>query len=240
MTKASVLVVEDDGAIRRGVVDALSFSGFTVHEAADGVAGLKLGTERHIDLAILDIMMPGMDGLRLLTALREKKHGLPVILLTARGEEDDRVRGLRLGADDYVVKPFGLQELVARIEAVLRRSAERAPSLAVLEIAGRRIDFGRREARLPSGEVVALAEKEAEVLSYLAGNRGRAVSREELLRHVWGFDPTGVQTRTVDMAVARLREQLGDDSRESRVVLTVRGRGYMLGGSADGSGGSAA
>jgi DNA-binding response OmpR family regulator len=163
----------------------------------------------------------------MLTELRKARPRVPVILLTARGEEQDKVRGLKLGADDYVVKPFGVDELIARVEAVLRRSAERPEPVARLEISGRLVDFARREARV-EGRVVALTEKEAEVLRYLASCPGRAVSREELLRAVWGLNPRGMSTRTVDMAVARLRESLGDDPGSPAVIVTVRGRGYML------------
>lgn len=226
--RPTILLVEDDAPIRQGVADALSFNGYHVLQAADGREGLRLGLSAEIDLALLDIMMPGLDGLQLLKELRKSRPALPVIFLTAKGEEADRVKGLRVGADDYVVKPFGVGELIARVEAVLRRSPERPRPTARLELAGRTVDFNRREATLPSGEVRPLAEREAEVLAYLAANAGRAVSREELLQRVWGFDPRGTQTRTVDMAVARLREALDDSPSAPRVIATVRGRGYML------------
>lgn len=228
MPLARVLVVEDDEAIRMGVCDALRFGGYEPLEAADGPRGLELATGGAIDLVLLDIMLPGLDGIGVLTQLRQSHPGLPVIVLTARGEPADRVRGLKLGADDYVVKPFGAEELLARIEAVLRRSAERPRSVERLEIAGRTIDFARREAALQDGTIVQLTERECEVLSYLAANRGRAVRREELLSRVWGIDPRGVQSRTVDMAIARLREHLGDDPGDPSVIVTVRARGYML------------
>lgn len=228
MPLANVLVVEDDSAIRRGLVDALRFNGYAVHEAADGRSGLDLALSLDADIVLLDIMMPKLDGMEVLERLRRAKPSIPVIFLTARGEEEDRVRGLKLGADDYVVKPFGVDELIARVEAVLRRSAERPAPVSKLEIAGRLIDFDRREVTLPGGERRALAQREAEVLAYLAANRGRAIGRDELLARVWGFDPRGTQTRTVDMAVARLREQLGDSPTEPKVVRTVRGKGYML------------
>ncbi|MEZ6318497.1 MAG: response regulator transcription factor [Phycisphaerales bacterium] len=228
MALGTVLLVEDDGAIRRGVGDALRFSGYTVHEAPDGQAGLELCLSVDADLVLLDIMMPKMDGMEVLAELRKARPSMPVIFLTARGEEADRVRGLRLGADDYVVKPFGVEELLARVEAVLRRSAERPFMTPTLEIAGRVIDFERREARLADGSVHVLSAREAEVLQFLAANRGRAVSREELLQKVWGFDPRGTYTRTVDMTVARLREHLGDDPNEPSVIRTVRGKGYAL------------
>jgi two-component system alkaline phosphatase synthesis response regulator PhoP len=224
---ARILVVEDDAAIRRGVVDALGFGGYDVVEAADGEAGLRAADGAEIDLALLDILMPKMDGMALLQALRAQRPALPVIFLTARGEEEDRVRGLRLGADDYVVKPFGARELLARVEAVLRRSAERPQAVHTIQVAGRTVDFERRELRF-DGVRITLSEREAELLCYLARNPGRAISREELLQRVWGVDPRGVHTRTVDMAVARLREQLRDDPTSPSVVLTVRGKGYML------------
>jgi two-component system alkaline phosphatase synthesis response regulator PhoP len=228
MPLASVLVVEDDPAIRRGLCDALRFAGYSVADAADGEAGLRSATGQEFDIVLLDILMPKMDGLQVLTRLRETKPGIPVIFLTARGEEQDRIKGLRLGADDYVVKPFSASELIARVEAVLRRSAERPKSVPTLTIAGRTIDFRRREATLPGGARVLLAQKEAEVLEYLAQNAGRAISRDELLQRVWKLDPRGMHTRTVDMAVARLREQLADDPTNPRVIVTVRAKGYML------------
>lgn len=223
-----ILVVEDDAAIRRGVVDMLRFNGYSVHEAADGKAGLDLALAVDSDLVLLDIMMPGMDGMEVLAELRKSRPEQPVIFLTARGEEEDRVRGLRLGADDYVVKPFGIDELIARVEAVLRRSPARPSRRSALTIAGRTIDFDRREAVLPSGARRTLTEREAEVIGYLAANPGRAVSRDELLQRVWGLDPRGTHTRTVDMTVARIRETLDDDPNEPAVIQTVRGKGYML------------
>lgn len=227
-TLATVLVVEDDQAIRRGLVDALTFQGYAVREAPDGRAGLDAAMASDVDLIILDILMPKMDGFAVLKEVRVAKPQLPVIIMTARGEEPDRVKGLRDGADDYVVKPFSLPELLARVQAVLRRSAERPLPVSVLSIAGRTIDLGRREVTHSDGRRVALSQREAEVLAYLAANSGRAISRDELLERVWGLDPRGVQTRTVDMAVARLREALDDDPTDPKVIETVRAKGYML------------
>ncbi|TAJ10208.1 MAG: response regulator transcription factor [Planctomycetota bacterium] len=225
----TVLVVEDDPAIRRGVCDALRFSGYQVVEASDGAAGLELALRGAYELVLLDVLMPKRDGFSVLEELRKVHPSLPVIMLTARGAEEDRVRGLRRGADDYVVKPFSMSELVARADAVLRRSAERPKGLKEITIAGRHIDFERREALLADGARVALTEKEAALVAYLANHRERAITRDELLRCVWGLDPKGVQTRTVDMAVTRLRERLGDDPAAPRVIVTVRSKGYMLG-----------
>lgn len=224
----TILIVEDDAPIRRGLCDALKFHGHTVRDAADGRAGLDAALATDIDLVILDILMPRVDGLTVLRELRQIKPALPIIMLTAKGEELDRVRGLRDGADDYVVKPFSLPELIARVDAVLRRSAERSGPVKRIAIAGRTIDFLRREITLPDGARVVLSEQESKLLAYLAANRGRAIARDELLSRVWGLDPRGVHTRTVDMAVARVREALRDDPTDPSVIVTVRIKGYML------------
>ncbi len=229
MTIGTVLVVEDDAAIRRGIVDSLKFAGYGVFEAEDGERGLRTALAATPDLVLLDVLMPKKDGFEVLEELRRSRPSLPVIMLTARGTEEDRVRGLRGGADDYVVKPFNTGELLARVEAVLRRSPARPETeVHTLEVAGRTIDFERREATLPDGKTVQLTEREAEVLAFLAANRTRAISRDELLRCVWGLDPRGVRTRTVDMLIARLRDRLNDDRNNPTVILTVRAKGYML------------
>jgi DNA-binding response OmpR family regulator len=221
-----VLVVEDDPAIRRGVVAALVFAGYDVLEAADGPRGLVLAETAEVDLVLLDVVLPGTDGLEILRRVRESRPTRPVILLTARAAEDDRVGGLAAGADDYVVKPFSVRELLARVEAVLRRSPERPRPVAVIACDGLVVDFARREIRHADGDRVELSEKEAELAAYLAAHAGRAISREELLRRVWRLDPRGVTTRTIDMHVMRLREKLRDDTTAPRRVLTVRGQGY--------------
>ncbi len=228
MALANILIVEDDEAIRQGVADALEYAGYGVCESPDGLDGLERACSGAIDLVLLDILMPRMDGFEMLSELRKAKPALPVIMLTARGEQEDKVKGLRLGADDYVVKPFGPDELLARVEAVLRRSAERPVERAMMRIAGRTIDFERREISHEDGTVCSLSEREGEVLRYLAASDGRAISRDELLNRVWGIDPRGVRSRTVDMTIARLREHLRDDSSEPSVIVTVRGKGYML------------
>jgi two-component system, OmpR family, alkaline phosphatase synthesis response regulator PhoP len=227
---AKILVVEDDAAIRRGLVDALTFAGYAPMEAPDGKAGLDAALGAEPDLVLLDVLMPKMDGFTVLRELRKSKPALPVILLTAKGEEQDRVRGLKDGADDYVVKPFSATELLARVEAVLRRSAERPRGVQKVIVAGRTIDLERREVVLPGGHREVLSQKEAELVGYLVANRGRAIARDELLSRVWGLDPRGVHTRTVDMTIARLRELLRDDPANPAVIVTVRAKGYMLAG----------
>jgi len=229
MQPRTVLVIEDDDAIRAGVVDALTFAGYTPLEAATGDDGLALAREADCHAVLLDLILPGADGLEILRVIRRERPTLPVIILTARGAEDDRVQGLRLGADDYVVKPFSVKELLARLQAVLRRSPERPGDLARVAVPGGEADLLRREVRFDDGTRTDLSEREAALLKYLAANRGRAISRDEILTRVWRLDPRGLATRTIDMHVARLREKLRDDPAEPAVVLTVRGKGYMFG-----------
>ncbi len=228
MSRNRILTIEDDPAIRRGIVDALRFAGYDTLEAGDGDAGLELAVRGQFDLLLLDLVLPGREGFEILQQVRRLRPTLPVIILTARGEEADRVRGLRDGADDYVVKPFSVKELLARVEAVMRRSAERPSDLAEVEIPGGRIDLARREVRFDDGRRTELSERELELVHYLAANSGRAIARDELLANVWRITPKGVSTRTIDMHIARLREKLENDPSRPEVILTVRGKGYMF------------
>jgi DNA-binding response OmpR family regulator len=229
MERPRVLVVEDDRSIREGIADALGFAGYSAVQAERGDVGLQKALHGGCDLVILDLILPGADGLTVLAEIRRARPTLPVIILTARGEESERVRGLRDGADDYMVKPFSIRELLARVDAVLRRSAERPLDVTEVPIPGGTVDLGKREVRFASGDHVELSEKEAELLRYLAVNPGRVVAREELLSRVWGVGPkAAVETRTVDMHVARLRDKLKDA--QASILVTVRGRGYRFGG----------
>jgi DNA-binding response OmpR family regulator len=223
-----ILTIEDDAAIRRGIVDALAFAGYEAIQAADGNEGCRAAVGRDYDLLLLDMVLPGLSGLEILREVRSVRPTLPVIILSARGEERDRVTGLRLGADDYVVKPFSVDELLARIDAVLRRSPARPIDIDELPVPGGCVDFARCEVRFIDGGREELSDRERELLRYLAQNSGRAISRDELLANVWQIDARGVTTRTIDMHVARLREKLRDIGDEPRVLLTVRGKGYML------------
>src|SRR3954468_6132456 len=223
-----ILTIEDDAAIRRGIVDALTFAGYDVIEAANGNDGCKAALGREYDLLLLDMVLPGKSGVDILREVRNARPTLPVIILSARGEERDRVTGLKLGADDYVVKPFSVDELLARVEDVLRRSPARPTDIDELPIAGGCVDFARCEVRFDDGGREELSEREWELLRYLACHAGRAISREELLANVWQIDARGVTTRTIDMHVVRLREKLRDTDKEPKVLLTVRGKGYML------------
>lgn len=223
-----ILVIEDDAAIRRGVVDALSFDGYGIFEAGDGETGLKHALQLECDLVLLDMALPKMHGLEVLKEVRRVRPTLPVIILTAMGAEKDRVAGLKLGADDYVVKPFSVAELLARVEAVIRRSPERPSDLAQWTFPAGVADLERREIRYGDGARAELSERESELLRYLVTNPGRAISRDEILQHVWRIDPSGISTRTIDMHVARLRDKLRDSGAEPTLLLTVRGKGYML------------
>jgi DNA-binding response OmpR family regulator len=223
-----VLVVEDDAAVRRGVKGSLRAAGYDVRECATGEEAATDAAAPEVGLVLLDIGLPGRDGIAVLEELRRNRPTLPVIMLTARGAEDDRVRGLDLGADDYVVKPFSPRELTARVQAVLRRSSERPADIPELKLGKLLIDLARHELRLENGSTRALSTREVELLRFLAAHRGRAVGRSELLRQLWQCDPRGIETRTVDMQVARLREKIEPEPSSPRFLLTVRGKGYML------------
>src|SRR5713226_2014502 len=175
MPSPRVVVIEDEPAIRRGVVDVLHATGYQVTEAADGARGLEEAVRRGIDLVLLDLLLPKRDGLDVLAEVRKVRPTLPVIILTARGAEDDRVRGLKMGADDYVVKPFSARELLARVEAVLRRSVDRPAEVHGARLGVAVIDFDRREVRWSDHERIELSETEVAILSFLVANKGRAV-----------------------------------------------------------------
>jgi DNA-binding response OmpR family regulator len=223
-----ILAIEDDAAIRRGIVDALRFAGYQPIEASTGDEGCHMALRRQYDLLLLDLVLPGMSGLEILNKLRQVRPTQPVIILTAKGQENDRVEGLRRGADDYVVKPFSVKELLARVEAVLRRTPERPRDLEQIVIPGAVVDMARHETRFADGQRVALTELEMNLLRYLAQNAGRAISRQEILTSVWQIDARRASTRTIDMHVARLREKLGDDPEHPSVLITVHGKGYMF------------
>lgn len=226
-----VVVIEDEPAIRRGVVDALCASGYTVAEAADGVKGLEEAVRLGVELVLLDLLLPRKDGLEVLSELRKLRPTLPVIILTARGTEDDRVRGLKMGADDYVVKPFSARELLARVEAVLRRSVDRPPEIHAARLGQAVLDFERREVRWSERERTELSETETAILAFLVAHRQRAISREELLTRLWGISPRGMETRTIDMHIARLRTKLRHPAGKAtpEAIVTVRSQGYMAG-----------
>ena len=227
MRTRAVLVVEDDAAIRRGLVDALGFAGYDVLECDNGTEAADIARASSVDLVLLDVMLPGADGFEVLDRLRKDAPSLPVIMVTARGAEEDRVRGLKDGADDYVVKPFSAKELLARVDAVLRRVPEREFDIKWLLAGDARIDLDSGTVTR-GGSDVRLTEREVAILRYLHACAGRPVDRNEMLQRVWRFNPQGQETRTVDMHVARLRDKIEDDPSDPQIIVTVRGKGYML------------
>ena len=227
MNTTTILVAEDDAAVRQGVVDALSFSGYHVMAASDGRQAMNYALCTQYHLLLLDLVMPHHSGFEVLEALKRNRPGQPVIILSARGEEADRVQGLKMGADDYVVKPFSVRELLARVDAVLRRTNERAPRVEEFHFSSGTACFSRREIRYTDGNSREdLSDKETELLLYLVSNSGRAIARDEILRQVWNLDPKGINTRTIDMHIAHLRNKLKDENQS--ILQTVRGKGYMI------------
>lgn len=224
----SVLVIEDDTAIRRGVVDALEAAGYETLQASNGRDGLETSCRAAYDLLLLDLVLPHVDGLTILRAVRTQRPLTSVIVLSALGDESARVNGLNLGADDYMVKPFGARELLARVNAVLRRSAERPLDVDIVPFPGGEADLARREIRHSDGHVEPVSAREALVLRYLAANPARVISREEILARVWQLPSSRTATRTIDMHIANLRAKLRDDPDSPRVIQTVRGKGYKF------------
>ncbi len=223
-----VLVVEDNRDLAFGLRTNLEIEGYEVEVAEDGRSGLDAAQQGDIDLIVLDLMLPEMDGFRVLKELRQLGSQVPVLVLTARGEEADKVRGLKLGADDYVTKPFGLLELLARVEALLRRSANGgSPRGPLVETFGD-VEV-RRDSRtvLREGAPVELAPKEFDLLDALLRSDGAVASRLDLMKEVWGYS-AAVVSRTVDTHIAELRRKLEPDPRAPRHILTVRKIGYRL------------
>ncbi|MCH1508713.1 MAG: response regulator transcription factor, partial [Akkermansiaceae bacterium] len=188
MSIPTILVVEDDDAVRQGVVDTMKFAGYEVIAAPDGRTGREAALTATYDLLLLDLVLPHHTGFEILEALQAERPGQAVIILSAKGEENDRVQGLKMGADDYVMKPFSARELLARVDAVLRRTTERQALGQRYEILGRVIDLTQAQIEYEGGHS-GLSEREVGVLRYLIGNPERPVPRDELLRHVWGIDP---------------------------------------------------
>jgi two-component system alkaline phosphatase synthesis response regulator PhoP len=228
---ARILIVEDNIDLANGLCSNLELEGYEVAIAADGVKGLAQVRALHPDLVILDLMLPKLDGYRLLRVIRADGYQAPVLVLTARGDEADKVRGFRWGADDYVTKPFGLMELLARVEALLRRSA--AASASPIRTSPPPIWFGAIEVRpathevLRDGQPVMLRPKEFDLLMALIQRNGQVATRTELLYEVWGYD-SEIVSRTVDTHMAELRRKLEDDPSSPKHLLTVRKTGYRL------------
>jgi len=221
-----ILVVEDEPNMVAGLRDNFEFEGYQVITATDGVEGLQKALDESPDLVVLDVMMPRMSGLEVCKQLRAKRASLPIIMLTARGQEVDKVVGLELGADDYVTKPFSIRELLARVKAILRRAATGPKNHEHHSFGDVEVDL-RRCRVVKSGKLLDVSSKEFELLKYFISHSGETLSRDRLLEDVWGYDnfPT---TRTVDTHLVRLRQKLEPDPEQPQYFLTVHGTGYRF------------
>ena len=222
------MVVEDEEAIREGLIDVLVFHSYEVDSAATGPEGLEKALTGRFDLILLDIMLPGIDGYEICDRIRATDRHQPIIMLTAKSSDEEIIHGLKLGADDYVPKPFSIQQLVLRVEAVLRRSQVGLEQARMLSVANIEIDTENLTG-MAGDEEIAFTKREIEVLCYLAENADRPVSRDELLAKVWGYARgLEIETRTVDIHIAKLRRKIEADPKEPRNLITVRGAGYRL------------
>ncbi len=221
---ASVLIIEDDPTLLRGLKDNFEFEGCRVHTAVDGDAGLKQALALQPDLIVLDLMLPQINGYEICRFLRQEKLAMPILMLTAKAQESDVVLGLKLGADDYVTKPFSIKELLARAEALLRRSQHSAD--AVHEFGDCRLDLESRTLTR-AGKEVPLSPKEFELLAYFVKNAGRALNRDTIMSSVWGYDAM-VTPRSIDRFVTLLRQKIEPEPTEPRFIRTVREFGYKF------------
>ena len=227
-SKRRILIVEDEPAIREGLIDVLLYHGYDVDVADTGVAGLEKALSGRFDLVLLDIMLPGIDGYAVCDRIRAEDRQQPIIMLTAKSSDDDIITGLKLGADDYVAKPFSVQQLMLRIEAVLRRSESARPQARDIHLEGIRVDIENLSGTSEHGEI-SFTKREIDVLAYLAHHSNRPISREELLNKVWGYAKNlELETRTVDIHIAKLRRKIERNPKDPRNLLTVRGAGYRL------------
>lgn len=222
----SILIIEDEENLALGVRDALQHAGFEADVVHDGKQGLERLRQGRFDLVVLDLMLPGMNGLDLLRALREERTDVRVLILTALAEEDDLLRGFEAGADDYMAKPFSPRELVARVEAQFRRAdIENAPPARLELPGGIEVDLARLEV-YRDGKVIPLTPREGDILAYMVRNRDRVVTRDDLLLDVWHYRSPNVETRTVDIHIVGLRRKVEPDPAKPTLIQTVRGKGY--------------
>ncbi len=225
----NILVVEDEEAIRSGLIDVFVFHGYEVDSAATGPEGLEKALTGKFDLILLDIMLPGMDGYQICNEIRNQDRDQPIIMLTAKTSDEEIIQGLKLGADDYVAKPFSIQQLLLRVEAVLRRSQLGIEQARTISLANDvQIDTENLSGQ-NGAETLTFSKREVEVISYLAANSSRPVSREELLTKVWGYARhLEIETRTVDIHIAKIRRKIEADPKQPANLVTVRGAGYRL------------
>lgn len=222
-----ILLIEDEPGLVLTLTDLMAGEGYEVESAIDGITGLARAGRERFDLVVLDVMLPGMTGLDVCRSLRQRGNDIPILMLTAKSQLTDRVVGLKLGADDYVTKPFEPPELLARIEALLRRvNKEKLTPIVRFQFGNIEVDFEAGEVR-KNGVPISLAAKELELLRYLIDHRGNVVSREDLLEGVWEYQP-GVSSRTIDVHVAWVRQKLEENPQSPRYIRTVRGVGYRF------------
>lgn len=224
--RAKILVIEDEASMRAFLGDRLLSDGYAVDFASDGKEGLEKATSAPFDAIILDLMLPELSGLEVCHRIRLAGMATPILILTARGQIEDKVTGLKLGADDYVTKPFEVREILARIEALLRRTGRSEAQSDVYQFGTVRVDLVGTEVTL-NGAPVNLSAREFELLRYLVLHRGKTVTREELLREVWGYS-ADAYTRTVDVHIASLRTKLAGDPERSSLIQTIKGIGYKF------------
>jgi two-component system response regulator RegX3 len=223
-----ILIVEDEPMLREGLVDLLKGVGHAVEVACDGITATNWGMESSFDLVLLDLMLPKLSGIEVCQRLRKARPGLPILMLTAKGSEEDKVKGLKVGADDYVTKPFGARELLARIDALGRRAKAAPTAPEIIEADGCRFDLGHCEARRGK-KTTALTPREVGILRWLHRHRARAVSRAELLEQIWVASPD-METRTVDVTIANLRQKIERDLTDPQIIVSIKGVGYAWGG----------
>jgi DNA-binding response OmpR family regulator len=226
LSGADILVVEDDNTIAMGLVAALEHERFTIRHVDDGEKALNAVRERTPDLVVCDIMLPGIDGLQVMRTIKSEFPAIPVIMLTAKTHEIDRVMGLEMGADDYVTKPFSVREVIARVKARLRERTQEPRTPDVFHFGSVKVDL-RRRVLWKDGEESHLTTHEAGTLAYLITHRGRDVSRDELLQEVWGYT-AALTTRTVDNQILKLRKKIEETPGQPRHILTVHGTGYKF------------
>ncbi len=223
--KANILVVEDEQNIRTALTDFLEYHDFEASVAEDGLEAERIVAERQFDLILLDLMLPKISGEQLCAKWRREGLQTPILMLTAKGQEKEKIAGLNLGADDYITKPFSLEELLARIKAVLRRTDPSRTVGQIFRFADWDIDIGGLKVRCDNKEI-EITKREAAIIQYFAANPNRVISREELYREVWNETMTDLGTRTMDMHIAKLRSKIERDSADPKIIKTVRGAGY--------------
>ncbi|MEJ2610873.1 MAG: response regulator transcription factor [Candidatus Thiodiazotropha sp.] len=227
--KPRILIIEDEVAIRVGLIDVFVYHGFEVDSAAEGPEGLEKSLTGTFDMILLDVMLPGMNGFEICNQIRERSKDQPIIMLTAKTSDEDIIHGLRLGADDYVAKPFSVAQLVLRVQAVLRRSKISEANQDTINLADRvEVNISNLSGKRDD-ELISFTRREMEILEYLYAHKERPVPRDELLNKVWGYAKNiDIETRTVDIHVAKLRRKIEPNSAEPRFLTTVRGAGYRL------------